>query len=687
MKPHGSGMEGDLLGPSNAEKSLRRRHRKWKAKRSSFVAYRYSINRRTLSRNKACLVDRGANGTIVGAGMTVVERTDQFIDLTGIEDHTVRALNIVHAAFVAKSHLGYIIFHVYQGAYMPDGKSILSPLQLEANKGTVLDKAREANKGVQPYVKSHDGYCIPMAMRHGLMYIDIRPVRDSEWDTLPHCHLTSDQPWDPSIFDHEVNPEWQISGSEPVQEYYSDKPYDRFGEIEEATGESALPMGHVELEANRTQGDGENMPLAVNRAQLEANFTDIISSELVDSMIEIDIDGEKHYREFTEADTAYDWGNWRTRSLPNRFSYDVEERVLRRRKPVRYKDTADRGKRPTDISSRHPPNQRTSRARSTTTTPAPIVETVREEEETSTPEELDSPRTDYNNPAKSTKDNDDRKVLGGPYIGKPSKIDFERYRKNFCGAPVKVIEETFKNTTQLGRIGAVKGLKLWKRHKAPNPALNVPRRNEPVATDTIYGPGCPAVDNGSTAAQFFVGRKSGFCACEGLGSSDKRYPQALLNHIRRYGAMDEIISDNAQAQQSRRVEEILNMLIIKNRSSEAHVKNQNFAERVWQMAKRMVETTMNMSDAPAFVWLLCLDYVCFVLNHTSHESLGGRTPTEWLLGYTPDITVLLCFTFWEPVYYAVNEASFPAESEEALGRFVGIADVVGNTVSLIPDTN
>ena len=37
--------------------------------------------------------------------MTLVERTDQFIDLTGIEDHTVRALNIVHAAFVAKSHL------------------------------------------------------------------------------------------------------------------------------------------------------------------------------------------------------------------------------------------------------------------------------------------------------------------------------------------------------------------------------------------------------------------------------------------------------------------------------------------------------------------------------------------------------------------------------------------------------
>ena len=252
---------------------------------------------------------------------------------------------------------------------------------------------------------------------------------------------------------------------------------------------------------------------------------------------------------------------------------------------------------------------------------------------------------------------------------------------NFCGAPVATIQKTFKNTTQLGRLGAVKGLKLWKRHKAPNPALNVPRRNEPVATDTIYGPGCPAVDNGSTAAQFFVGRKSGFTAVEGLGKSDKPFPIALMNHIRRYGAMDQLVSDNAKAQISARVEEILNALMILDWTSEPHNKNLNFAERVWRDAKRMTELTLNFSDAPAFVWLLALEYACFVLKHTAQERLGWRTPTEWLLGYTPDITVLLCFIFWEPVYYALNEASFPEEPNEALGRFVGIADVVGATVT------
>ncbi len=104
------------------------------------------------------------------------------------------------------------------------------------------------------------------------------------------------------------------------------------------------------------------------------------------------------------------------------------------------------------------------------------------------------PRTDYNNPAKSTTQNEVREYEGGPRVAKPSKINYELYRKYLGGVPVNVVEKTFQNTTQMGRLAAVEGTRLWKRHKAPNPALNVPRRNEPVATDTIYGPGCPAVD-------------------------------------------------------------------------------------------------------------------------------------------------------------------------------------------------
>ena len=201
---------------------------------------------------------------------------------------------------------------------------------------------------------------------------------------------------------------------------------------------------------------------------------------------------------------------------------------------------------------------------------------------------------------------------------------------------------------------------MWRRLSSPNPALNVFRRNEPVATDTIYGPE-PAVDNGSTAAQFFIGRISGFCASEGLGVSDHCFPIALMNHIRKYGAMDVLISDNAKAQISDRVKEILGTFAVDNRTSEPHNKNQNFAERGYRDIKRMVERLLDMSGAPNYCWLLALEHAC--------------------LRSTPDITVLLCFIFYQPVYYR----SFDSEDDqELLGRFVGIvgiAETVGHSMT------
>ena len=45
-----------------------------------------------------------------------------------------------------------------------------------------------------------------------------------------------------------------------------------------------------------------------------------------------------------------------------------------------------------------------------------------------------------------------------------------------------------------------------KRHlKSSNPALNIPRRHEPVATDTIFSD-APAVDSGVKQAQVLVSR-------------------------------------------------------------------------------------------------------------------------------------------------------------------------------------
>ena len=74
---------------------------------------------------------------------------------------------------------------------------------------------------------------------------------------------------------------------------------------------------------------------------------------------------------------------------------------------------------------------------------------------------------------------------------------------NFGWAPIKTIKETFKASTQFAlelpdRVG------LWHSLKSANPALNIPRRQEPVATNTIFAV-TPAVDDGAMCAQIFVG--------------------------------------------------------------------------------------------------------------------------------------------------------------------------------------
>jgi hypothetical protein len=87
----------------------------------------------------------------------------------------------------------------------------------------------------------------------------------------------------------------------------------------------------------------------------------------------------------------------------------------------------------------------------------------------------------------------------------PSTCNHAQYGNYFPDTNMDTIKATFDATTQLGTRGAVKGFILRDRIITPNPVLSsVPRRHEDVATDTLYS--CtPAIDDGSTAAQFFIG--------------------------------------------------------------------------------------------------------------------------------------------------------------------------------------
>ena len=70
---------------------------------------------------------------------------------------------------------------------------------------------------------------------------------------------------------------------------------------------------------------------------------------------------------------------------------------------------------------------------------------------------------------------------------------------------IKTIKKTFENTTQYARIPH--GIILKKHYKSPFPALNVKRRDEPVATDTVFS-NTLSIDGGETCAQIFVGTET-----------------------------------------------------------------------------------------------------------------------------------------------------------------------------------
>jgi hypothetical protein len=105
---------------------------------------------------------------------------------------------------------------------------------------------------------------------------------------------------------------------------------------------------------------------------------------------------------------------------------------------------------------------------------------------------------------------------------------FEMLRSKFVWAPVDIIKQTFDATTRWAR-SAEHGT-FRKHFKSRFPALNVHRRHEPVATDTVYSD-TPAVDNGATSAQIFIGTETLVTDIYSM-KSDKEFVYTLEDNIR-----------------------------------------------------------------------------------------------------------------------------------------------------------
>ena len=153
----------------------------------------------------------------------------------------------------------------------------------------------------------------------------------------------------------------------------------------------------------------------------------------------------------------------------------------------------------------------------------------------------------------------------------------------------------------------------------------------------------------------------------------------MEDFVRENGAPYALRSDNSKMQLGISFKKILRKYNIKSENTEPNHPNQNPAERRIQDVKRTTTKILDRTGAPEFLWFFCMLYVAMLLNFTAAESIGWITPHQACFGVTPDISGLLQYTFYQPVYFSDKEP-FP-DSSERLGHWLGVTENKGDTLT------
>ena len=179
------------------------------------------------------------------------------------------------------------------------------------------------------------------------------------------------------------------------------------------------------------------------------------------------------------------------------------------------------------------------------------------------------------------------------------------------------------------------------------------------------------VDSGLKQTQIFVGCMS-MVTNVYLMKTDKRFVNTLKDNIREGGAMNKLVSGSVELKSAKmsfissapsalnigKVKLFVNIKTHKNRCN---------------TAKATTNTVLYRSGAPPFTWHLCTRYGCFVSNNTFSQCTN-MVPLQHSRGSSNNISHLLCFNFWEEVYYWHDASSFHSKTSEGYDHFVGMAE-------------
>ena len=151
------------------------------------------------------LVDGGANGSLAGTDMRILEsEIHATTDVHGIAN-TFESLPFVHAAAKINTHDDGPIIGIFSHyAQRPDdGPTIHLKGQMESF-GLLIDDKSHVIGGTQCIV-TNEGYVMPLHIRNGLPYMSMSQPTDADMASFPHVFFCSDSPWDPSYLDGEFD--------------------------------------------------------------------------------------------------------------------------------------------------------------------------------------------------------------------------------------------------------------------------------------------------------------------------------------------------------------------------------------------------------------------------------------------------------------------------------------------------
>ena len=233
---------------------------------------------------------------------------------------------------------------------------------------------------------------------------------------------------------------------------------------------------------------------------------------------------------------------------------------------------------------------------------------------------------------------------------------------------LKTAADTLQSTTQEGVVNVI--LPGDRRVTRRLNFLRYPRVRLKLFMDTMFAKIKSIRQN--AAAQIFTDGQ-GFDWFSPMKSKGGVHIASALDRlVRNIGIPETIVSDGAKEQVLGETAAKMNYYRINHQLTEPYAPWQDRAERSVREIKKKIRSCMRRTNAPKRLWCFCGDWNAAIGRLTSRESLDGRTPTERVLGTTPDVSLYIMFDWYQVVWYHEPTNEFPNQ-KRVLGRWLGVA--------------